>query len=256
MQYVTMGYAHINEARNHLLTHWYDKTDATHLLFVDADMGFEPQLILDMIAFDKPVTGVIYTKRKMNLKRLAAAAKSEPPERAIAQAHDFIIRPVRGRAPRRMKGFVEVEACGTGVMLIKREAITTMLKALPQLNDTKAPKNSPLAAGLSRLIRAFDTITIDGMHLMDDFAFCHRWRVLCKGEVWACTDQAVTHVGLYKYGARYADAGGGGPRIISKDIPLKAAFAKPTASNGKARPGAKVFSGRLTTTQPGKPARK
>ena len=68
--------------------------------------------------------------------------------------------------------------------------------------------------------------------------------------------QAVTHVGLYKYGARYADAGGGGPRIISKDIPLKAAFAKPTASNGKARPGAKVFSGRLTTTQPGKPASK
>ena len=36
----------VGEARNSLLTHWYDKTDATHLLFVDADMGFEPQLDL------------------------------------------------------------------------------------------------------------------------------------------------------------------------------------------------------------------
>src|SRR5262245_13992165 len=117
MDRVTLGYAHINEARNYLLTHWYDTTDATHLLFVDADMGFEPQLVLDMVALDKPITGVIYTKRQINLKRLAAAAKDQPAERAIAQAHDFIIRPVRGRRPRKSDGFIEVEGCGTGIML-------------------------------------------------------------------------------------------------------------------------------------------
>jgi hypothetical protein len=220
-------------------------------------MGFEPQLITDMIALDKPVTGVIYTKRQIDLKRLAeSAAKGEKPERAIARAHDFIIRPVRGRAPRRMKGFAEVEACGTGIMLIKRETITAMLKALPEINDTKAPKNSPLAAGLTRLIRAFDTIVVDGAQLMDDFAFCHRWRVLCKGEVWANTSHAVTHIGMHKFGASYDAGGFGGLRIISKDLPLKAAFEK-TAANGKSRPGPKVVTGRIATAPPkGKPAGK
>ena len=98
MTHSTVSYAYITDARNYLLTRWYDKTDSTFLLFVDADMGFEPQLIFDMIAFDKPVIGVIYTKRQINLKRLAElAAKGEPAERAIARAHDFIVRPVRGR---------------------------------------------------------------------------------------------------------------------------------------------------------------
>ena len=145
MRHNVVSYAHINEARNYLLTHWYDKTHATHLLFVDADMGFEPQLIFDMVALDKPVTGVIYTKRLMNLKRLAAAAKTEPSAYAIAQAHDFIIRPVRGRPPRKAGGFIEVEGCGTGVMLIQRAAVTTMLKMLPEISVPKTTLTSPLS---------------------------------------------------------------------------------------------------------------
>src|SRR5262245_34253207 len=123
MRHAAISYAYVGEARNYLLTHWFDKSDATHLLFVDADMGFEPQLIFDMVALDKPVVGVIYTKRQVNLQRLAElSAKGETPQRAIARAHDFIVRPLRGRQPRRLKGFIEVEGCGTGIMLIKRGA--------------------------------------------------------------------------------------------------------------------------------------
>ncbi len=222
MDHASVSYAHINEARNYLLTHWYDKSDASHLLFVDADMGFEPQLILDMLAFDKPVVGVIYTKRQIDLRRLAeSAAKGERPERAIARAHDFIVRPLRGRAPRRIKGFMEVAACGTGIMLIKRQAIAAMLKTLPEISEPTATNASPLAAGLERMIRVFDNITVNGALLVNDFAFCHRWQTLCKGELWARVDQQVTHIGLYRFGARYSDAGAG-PRIsIMKDLPAK-----------------------------------
>ena len=241
IRHSAISYAYVGEARNALLTHWYDKSDSTHLLFVDADMGFEPQLIFDMVALDKPITGVIYTKRHIDLKKLATiAAKGEKPERAIAQAHDFIIRPLRGRQPGRIKGFMQVAGCGTGIMLIKRSAVATMLKTLPEINDTRAKATSPLAADLDRLIRAFDTIIFDGAPLMDDFAFCHRWQVLCKGEIWAGADQSVTHIGLHRFAASYMDAGGGGQRIT-----LQAAGpAKP--GNGKASSVPKVVSGRLT----------
>ena len=230
MRHASVAYAYVGEARNYLVTHWYDKSNSTHLLFVDADMGFEPQLIFDMIALDKPIVGVIYTKRQVNLQKLAElSAIGEKPAQAIARAHDFIVRPLRGRQPRRLKGFMDVEGCGTGIMLIKREAITTMLKVLPGISDSKAKNTSGLAAGLDRLIRAFDNIDANGVPLMDDFAFCYRWQMLCKGELWARADQPVIHVGLHKFSARYSDAGGGGQRItVVKSTPLKVVRAKTT----------------------------
>lgn len=249
IRHMAMSYAHINESRNALLTRWYDKSDSSHLLFVDADMGFEPQLIFDMVAFDKPVVGVIYTKRQLDLQKLAMlAGKGEKPDRAIARAHDFIVRPLRGRQPRRIRGFIEVAGCGTGVMLIQRAAIATMLKMLPDISDATAKIASPLAAGLDRMIRAFDNITVDGALLVNDFAFCHRWQALCKGELWARADQAVTHIGLHKFGARYSDVVGG-PRVtVVKSPPIK--------FPGKAGAVPKIVSGRLTVPPKGKPAGK
>jgi hypothetical protein len=234
-----ISYVYVTDSRNFLLTHWYDKSDDPYLLFVDADMGFEPQLIFDMIAFDKPVTGVIYTKRQIDLKRLVeAAGKGLAPERAIAQAHDFILRPLRERPPRREKGFIEVEGIGTGILLIRRDAITTMLEKLPAINDTNAKKTSPLARNLDRLIRAFDTLDAGGIPLTDDFAFCYRWQALCKGEVWARADQAVTHLGLHRFSSRYTDAAVSRPRItVTQGKPVVlASGAQAKAANTGAGP--------------------
>ena len=141
---------------------------------------------------------------------------------------------------------MEVAGCGTGIMLIKREAIATMLKTLPGISDTKAKTTSPLAAGLDRLIRAFDNIEVDGVPLMDDFAFCHRWHVLCKGEIWARADQSVTHIGLHKFAASYMDAGGGGPRITVSNVGLV------KSGNGKTGLAAKVVPARSAPQLKGK----
>jgi hypothetical protein len=40
--FVTISYSEIAESRNYLLTYWFDKTDASHILFIDTDMGFQP----------------------------------------------------------------------------------------------------------------------------------------------------------------------------------------------------------------------
>jgi hypothetical protein len=263
MLYKTIAYAYVGDARNYLLTDWYDKSDATHLLFVDADMGFEPQLVIDMIEFNKPVVGAIYTKRQIDLKRLAAlAAKGESVERAIARAHDFILRPLHGRQPRRIKGFMEVEGCGTGVMLIQRAAVDTMLKTLPNINDTNAKKTAPSAFGLDRLIRAFDVLNVEGVPLVDDYAFCYRWQALCKGELWARADQSITHIGLHRFSSRYADAGFGGPQIVGRPIDFGKLLArKSTAGTDKAaaqheRNGPRKSPAALSATGKAKPGSK
>ena len=82
------SYADIVEGRNFLL-----KTDASHLLFLDADMGFDPQLIVDMIAFDQPLTGAAYPKREIDRDRLLKlASEGVPPAPALARSHNFNLR--------------------------------------------------------------------------------------------------------------------------------------------------------------------
>jgi hypothetical protein len=223
LAFASIAYADIVESRNFLLTHFFDRTSATHLLFVDADMGYEPGLIADMLALRKPVVGVTAPKRQIDLDRLAKLArKGEAPERAIARAHNFVFRPVKERTTSRpVKGFVQVEGCGAGILLIERACVQAMLERLPELSDTAAKGNSPLTKNLDRLIRAFDPTTVDGARLSEDYSFCHRWRRLCGGEVWANINRKVTHVGLQKFSARYSDAMPAGPRVSIGKISAK-----------------------------------
>jgi len=202
-----ISYSEIAESRNFLLTHWYDKTDASHLLFVDADMGFPAALITEMIDLDQPLVGAVYPKRTLDVKKVAQLAVEEKDAaRAIAKAQDYVLRALRGprKAPPR-PGFIEVEACGSGILLIQRACIERMLKAMPKISDLKAKTTSPLARNLDRLIRAFDVLFVNGMRLSEDFSFCYRWRHGCKGEVWAGVAHDITHIGLQRFGGAYQE---------------------------------------------------
>jgi hypothetical protein len=211
-----ISYSEIAESRNFLLTHWYDKTDASHLLFVDADMGFPAALITEMIDFDKPLVGAVYPKRTLDVKKVAQlAAEEKEPARAITRAQDFVLRPLRGaRAASDRPGFIQVEACGSGILLIARGCIDAMLKAMPRISDTKAKTTSPLAKNLDRLIRAFDVLYVNGMRLSEDFSFCYRWRHGCKEEVWANIAHEIVHIGLQRFGGTYLEKISGSGQVV------------------------------------------
>lgn len=248
MTHTVVSYAEVSEARNFLLTNWFDKSDASHILFVDADMGFEAELILRMIGLKKPVVGVISPRRQIDLGRVtAAAAGGEPRARAIAKGHDFILRPVQGRQPKRAPGFQEMAGIGGGILLVERACIAEMLKKVPAIVDKDAKRTSPLAKDLGRLIRAFDPIATTDGRLSEDFAFCHRWHKLCGGEIWANTDAPITHVGLHRFTARYADVSGPRVSIVQPGKPSVAPVTMGTVREGK---GPKVVKGNLTMPKP------
>src|SRR5690242_2717596 len=61
----TLSYPDIGELRDMAVTIWYDAMpDVSHILFIDSDMGFPPEAVLDMLMFDEPVVGAIYPQRK------------------------------------------------------------------------------------------------------------------------------------------------------------------------------------------------
>jgi FkbM family methyltransferase len=177
----------IEWVRNFFLSYWYDKQPQySHLLMIDDDMGFMPDVVVDMLLFDEPVVGALYPK------------KVYPVQWAVSGLAD----------PETRGPFLEVEGLGCGCFLIRRDAITTMIEKMPELVDSRVNAvghEFMQKEGVTRLIRAFNCIEdpVKG-RVSEDISFGRRWRE-CGGKVWAATHHKMVHVGPHEYANTYAE---------------------------------------------------
>lgn len=186
----THSYPDIAESRNIQTTIWMDRTDAEWMLQVDDDMSFEPELVLDMLRFNQPVTGVLYPVKAGPL-RFVGELLPEPYERR--------------------DGFMAVKDTGAGLFLTHRSAIAAMLENGAAVSDSKIGMHSAGELlgqlGISRIIRAYDPIETERGKLSEDKSFCRRHRD-CGGTVWANIEHPVTHYGLHGFSGTFATVGG------------------------------------------------
>lgn len=197
----------IPRGRNTLVAEFLGRPELTHLLFIDADIGFDPRGILRMLAFDKPLTGAAYPKKGIDWQRVHAAVQAGQPPEALAQAGlDFALNLIdedlagQDRIPV-TQGFVRVAKCGTGVLLIRREVFTKLALQYPELryeNDIPGYDNTHTRGNFWGF---FDTLhhPVSRRYLSEDYAFCHRWTQGCGGEVWMDVESVITHYGSYGY---------------------------------------------------------
>ena len=183
----------------------------SHLLFVDADMGFEPSLVDRMLKLGEPVVGCIYPRRRSDYRAFAAAlgARADADQaRMIGQP--YVIDPselVRDGAgePMLRDGFVRILSVGAGVLLIRREALELLSERSPELwaddHHGELPREG-IKQG--RLFQVFAPTAPQpgGMLYSEDLSFCARWTG-CGGEIWACVDETITHVGRERYVGNY-----------------------------------------------------
>lgn len=198
-------------ARNIMASIVLNDPSFTHLLFIDADMGFSPTLIARMLAFRKPFIGSIYPSKTDSFDAFMDLAKKHPEAstlqlRLAASRYicggEAILRNVvgGGQGLEVIDGFVRVKASGTGIMLIERGVFEHLRDRLPDMWISE-PGEAVRRWGLEQggLFRGFDTIVNpDGYHVGEDIAFCLRW-VLDGGEIWAAIDEAIVHSGIGYY---------------------------------------------------------
>lgn len=199
----------ITRGRNTLVSFFMEHPQATHLFFIDADIEFNPEDLLRMVAYDKPIVVGAYPKKAVNWTSIINAARNNPEETAdTIEGHssnyvvnfDFLLDENGNRTPQVqiIDNLVRLKDAGTGFMCIKKEVIRQLMDLHPEMkyvNDINVDmKFEPFMYAL------FDTM-IDPdsrRYLSEDYMFCRLWQQ-AGGEVYLDPRTALNHVGHYTF---------------------------------------------------------
>jgi hypothetical protein len=202
----------VPRSRNALVKAFLDFPGATHLFFVDADIGFEPEAVQRMLAFDQDVVAGMYPVKVIDWDRVGTAAAQArtgtvavaPEELRQAGLH-FVGVPLLPGEPgfEERDGFVTARYTGTGFMLIKRQVLERMMTGYPEtqyctMQTYPAPATGPGAGAPYHNL--FDCMVHPEtrMYLSEDYTFCHRFRAL-GGQIWLDMRSKLRHVGAMEF---------------------------------------------------------
>ena len=189
----------IQRARN-ALAHGFLKSDFTHLMFIDADIRFNPNDVVRMIEADKPIICGIYPKKEINWQTVHnAACAGVPADKLRLYSGSFVVNLVDYAEHTQvdLNKPVEIWNGGTGFMLIKREVLEELRDKVPTyINDTHDLGGN---IGNERIAEFFATSIepIGERLLSEDYHFCKIWREKCGGTVWAAPWAQLGHIGTH-----------------------------------------------------------
>jgi hypothetical protein len=165
----------ISRARNTLTAKFLHMPDATHLMFIDADIGWEPWHLLVLLNRDVDVIGGLYPMKTMPIK--------------------WVVNGFDG-AEEGPDGFQEVSKAGTGFLLIKKHVFE-------KLNSHPAVKQYKNDIGLDPIYDQylktyFDTAVRQNRYYSEDWTFCENWRDL-GGKIYMDKRILLRHSGSYVF---------------------------------------------------------
>lgn len=200
----------ITRGRNTLNSFFMENPQATHLFFIDADIEFNGEDILRMVAYDKDIVVGAYPKKALNWDSIIGAARNEElqetPETIEGHSSNYVVnfdflKNDKGENTPQVQiedNLVKLKDAGTGFMCIKKEVMQKMFDEYPEtkyVNDINVDqKFEPFMYAL------FDCI-IDPesrRYLSEDYTFCRRWQQM-GGDVYLDPRTALNHVGHYTF---------------------------------------------------------
>jgi hypothetical protein len=166
----------ICRARNTLTAKFLMAEASTHLMFIDADIGWEPWHLLSLLNHDVDVVGGLYPMKTLPVKWCVNGLPN-------ADQHD-------------PSGLVEVSKTGTGFFLVKRhvfEKLNEHPAVVPFANDVGIEKDVD-----AHLKTYFTTVVRNNRYYSEDWAFCENWRDL-GGKVFIDRRILLKHTGTYTF---------------------------------------------------------
>ena len=205
----------ITRARNYCVDEFL-RSDCTHLMFIDSDIGFDPQDVLTLAALMDPEEGKYeimcgpYPKKTIAWEKIKLAVDKgyadENPGNLEKYVGDYVFNPAEGQTQIRIDEPVSVLEGGTGFMMITRTAFEKFDKAYPEysyLPDHVRTKNFD---GSREIMMYFQALIDEKTkrYLSEDYMFC-QWMRNVGVEVWFCPWMRLIHAGSYVFGGSLSD---------------------------------------------------
>jgi glycosyltransferase involved in cell wall biosynthesis len=196
----------ITRARNLAVQQFLAQKEATHLLFIDADIGFAPEQALALLAADKDVCGAIYPLKRIDWERIRAQAKAGI-DNVAACSLNYVVDLAEGEKLPPRTEFFRVKYIGTGFMMVKRAVFARLAERYPETRFATIHLGLNIDAA-NKDANAFFDCMIDPetrTYLSEDYTFCKRWTDM-GGEIWAYADSRLAHVGTHVFEGDLATA--------------------------------------------------
>lgn len=164
--------SNINRGRNSCAAKFL-KGDCTHLMFVDADIGWNPVDVVKLVNHERDVVVGAYPQKTM------------PAKYVVNVTHDG----------EHAGDLVEVDSAGTGFMLIRRNVFERLIEE----GATKYSDDIGLDAVTNANQYDFFNCTVEtGQYLTEDYSFCHSIR-RAGFKIWLDKTINLTHTGYWRF---------------------------------------------------------
>ncbi len=198
----------ITRARNGIVAKFMGDKDATHLMFIDADITFSWISVIKLLICGKELCGGCYPKKCFNWDKIKHHIKKNPDikdDEIMAKSLDYVFNPCYIQQGDNVviqleNGFAKVKDIGTGFMMIKKSVVHKMMEKYP---ETKY-RNNVAGYGVIDISDYFYTLfdcaidPVSKVYLSEDYLFCKRW-IDAGGELWLDLNTNLNHTGLLDY---------------------------------------------------------
>lgn len=198
----------INRGRNTLVAKFLANTEFTHLMFIDADIGFSYEDVIKLLWHDKDVMTGSYPIKNLNWDVISDLSnKGVAPENLMSKSMRYVVNAVKGRSGdiEIDNGAMKIYEAGTGFMLIKRDVIERMVEAYPELKYSD--DTGSLSEQEKKHTYAFFNSFVDddtNRFLSEDYGFCRLFSKI-GGDIWVDPSIDFIHLGRFKYEGRMFD---------------------------------------------------
>ncbi len=182
------------------LVHGFLASDATHLMFIDADIRFAPEDVVHMLRADVDILCGICPKKEISWTQVArAAALGVPAQELGRHSGSFVVNLIGNQGQQVVAANTPVEIAhgGTGFMLIRRAVFEALAPQVPSYRNDLNDLSGTLPSGA--MVREFFSTSIDPESqrlLSEDYHFCMLWR-RHGGKVHAAPWARLAHIGSY-----------------------------------------------------------
>ena len=204
----------ITRARNYCCDEFM-RSQATHLMFIDSDIGFNPNDVIALLALQDDtspydVIGGPYPKKCISWEKIKLAVDKgiadENPNVLEKFVGDYVFNPKSGQNQIPIGEPVEVSEIGTGFMMIRRKTFEKYQEAFPELWYKPDHVRTEHFDGSREIMAYFDCIIdpTSKRYLSEDYMFCYNVQKMGY-QVWFCPWMQLQHVGTYIFGGSLAD---------------------------------------------------